>query len=1003
VTLGAELNRLLSNRNPSAAKGAAQVDPAAQSSGPSVLVRTADARVAGSDTQARSGSGAAELPPAYNNIRNFVRPASPEAAAGTPEAPQAAPRSAGAGSEALRSEADRLLNERGVPRSIDTASTTYKVASRMRMAMELGSGDDSAKRLILPTDNAAGSWILKRRGHQGDGSEPAPATPPGYGVGKDSTLILRKLITSISPEEVRQFGGETRRDTSEAFISTLESVLKLETSNPDRIEIGEFLYTLSDQMQILFQGKRNLDVVPNSRYLHSELVPNREKRHRDEGYKNVSRYDSRTAFKLSEKSQQLLQSVIRASITSEPETSLARKFAYRFLTNTVYVKNFEPANINRIVIQALEKNTAPAARTIYEHYLSTQLPTLQTEQKENVIRILHQHQRLSSHLAQSIFTEMPQLREKYAGNPFPPVTNLLELERVLGNLPTYSSLAMNEASLVPAQLAPDARFGMEIEMKLTGDLSYRAPDSPIQQALRPYADQIELGIDGSSVAELRTKSGLTISQMQTLLFPVVNIFHGSPELVTLLSNHVHVDDAPIPYLSYVIFRTNIDWGKKNDTLELKPRHVNTQRLSTEDELPYSYNAALLIDYMIVAEALKGLELPVEAARNSYALAKKHGFEVHTTQLLLTAVENGRGDVVPNILRLHAHGKSHFSNVIDEFAIGGRLPNVKLEYVLNFLHVEDVSDWIRGAPANFGIADFGPADIAARRLFLPFNSQFSQEFFKALNDLTHTEESRLDFVRNNLLYPPADVTGSETLKDAVDLAALTVFKRVFPYSYFYWQKTNVVHAAQFLERALLSTGPASASQSAQERWQDLTNEEKSFVIRSAQDSLRPLTSKWGGMRQTEPFNSLNDLWDRARAKAINNQEITEFQAVGLELENWLRDSTDLTQHGVHAIAKEALAVAAASTTPTGGAERRYAAVTALVRMSPEQRESLLARVASQMGADVTPLAGFVASRSLGVGATDTEAHESHSFLASLLLKTKERITSRFRNLRQTFNG
>jgi hypothetical protein len=979
VTLGAELNRLLSNRDPSAAKGAAQVDPAAQSSGPSVLVRTADARVAGGDAQARSGSGAAELPPAYNNTRNFVRPASPEAAAATPEAPQAAPRSAGAGSEAFRSEADRLLDERGVPRSIATASNAYKVASRMRMAVELGSGDDPAKRLILPTDNAAGPWILKPQGHQGDGSEPAPATPPGYGVGKGSTLILPQLITSISPEQVRQFGGGARRDTSEAFIRTLESVLKLETNNPDKTEIGEFLYTLSDQMQILFQGKRNLDVVPNSRYLHSDLVPNREKYHR--GEESFTGFEPRMAFKLSEKSQQLLQSVIGQSITSEPETSLARRFAYRFLTNTVYITNFYPANINGPVLQALEKNTAPAARTIYEHYLSTQLPTLQTEQKENVIRILHQHQRLSSHLAQSIFTEMPQLREKYAGNPFPSITNLHELERVLGNLPTYSSLAMNEASLVPAQLAPDARFGMEIELKLRGSDPSRAPDSPIQQALRPYADQIELGTDFGSISELRTKGGLTISQMQTLLFPVVNIFHGSPELVTFLSNHVHVDDALNLGLSYVRFDENADWGRKNDTLELKPRHVNTQRLSTEDELPYSYNAALLIDYMIVAEALKGLELPVEAARKSYALAKKYGLEVHTTQLLLTAVENGRGDVVPNILRLHAHGKSHFDNLIDDFFAGIRwVSKDSSEYTLNVVPLEDAFDWLSRNPKH---ADM--ASLVAHRIFLPFNSQFSRAFFNAFDQVAYDDVSRLDFVRSSLLYPPQDVTSSKTLKDAVDLAALTVFRQVGPNSYFLGQETNVEHASQLLERALLTTGPASASQSAQERWQNLTNDEKRLVIRSAQDSLRRLTSKWGGMRPTEPDGFSFNLRDRARANAINNPEITEFQAVGRELENWLRDSTDVyTRHGAQAIAREALAVAAASTTPTGGAERRYAAVTALVRMSPEQRESLLARIASEMAADVTPLADLVASRSLGVGATDPDVHESYSYLASLLL-------------------
>jgi hypothetical protein len=282
-----------------------------------------------------------------------------------------------------------------------------------------------------------------------------------------------------------------------------------------------------------------------------------------------------------------------------------------------------------------------------------------------------------------------------------------------------------------------------------------------------------------------------------------------------------------------------------------------------------------------------------------------------------------------------------------------------------------------------------ASLVAHRIFLPFNSQFSQAFFKALDqvayDIAYDNESHLDFILSNLLHPPQDVTSSKTLKDAVDLAALTVFRQFGPDSYFLGQKTNVVHASQLLERTLLTTGPASASQSAQERWQNLTNDEKRLVIRSAQDSLRRLTSKWGGMRPTEPYNSSYNLRDRARANAINNPEITEFQAVGRELENWLRDSTDVqTRHGAQAIAREALAVAAASTTPTGGAERRYAAVTALVRMSPEQRESLLARIASEMAADVTPLADLVASRSLGVGATDPEVHESYSYLASLLL-------------------
>ncbi|MCX7229526.1 MAG: pentapeptide repeat-containing protein [Burkholderiales bacterium] len=168
VALGAEINWLLTNHNPSAANGAVQDGATAQPGGPSALVRAANAAVEVSDAAARSSRGTTGLPQAYNSTRPFIRSAASGTDAGTaaPETNTAGPGTVGADSTAPLSAADRLLQQHDVPRSIDPLRNTerFAVASKMRMAMEPTENDVSPLTGIFGDDPIELNSRFKRHG-----------------------------------------------------------------------------------------------------------------------------------------------------------------------------------------------------------------------------------------------------------------------------------------------------------------------------------------------------------------------------------------------------------------------------------------------------------------------------------------------------------------------------------------------------------------------------------------------------------------------------------------------------------------------------------------------------------------------------------------------------------------------------------------------------------------------------------------------------------------------
>jgi hypothetical protein len=254
--------------------------------------------------------------------------------------------------------------------------------------------------------------------------------------------------------------------------------------------------------------------------------------------------------------------------------------------------------------------------------------------------------------------------------------------------------------------------------------------------------------------------------------------------------------------------------------------------------------------------------------------------------------------------------------------------------------------------------------------------------------------------------PADITSSGVLTDRLDLAALTAVRRVDPYSEVSSLPISLVYASQLLQSALVPTAPAAPAaynSSAQEQWQGLSPNGKHFKIDIAQIYLRGLALRYvrgleleyGRVAQEGDADWPHGLLDRALASAANNTEISEFEAVSGELESWLRKITSYpSTQDTHAIARQALAVALAAPSPNFTAEqkynpnflaeRRYEADAALMRMSPEEREGLLTRVAFQVGINVARVADLVASQSLGLGVTDIAVRKAYSLLASISL-------------------
>ena len=448
--------------------------------------------------------------------------------------------------------------------------------------------------------------------------------------------------------------GQQEKDSfsfEEVLHNSLEKIIKSEADNTSIEDIKAYFGRLEDTTKII---KHTDSGFTNSGLIsRSPLVMNRET------FKEETYYPLKE-FSLTSNSLEQLENIVLKSLNVEGESksSPAKRFALRFLTNTVFIEGFKSEKIREAVIQGLKTDREPAAKKIYEHYLTTQLGNLEHSQKKEIIDALNKNSRLSSHLAQSLFLGEPSLKEGIEIKEFPLVNNFEDLEKILQNLHAHSKVAMNQINLLPPQINPDANYGIEIELKLAGSKGERDDNSPIQKLLKPYASFIELGIDfGGSISEMRTLDGgfKLNEENQRNLFEILNIFHKSPELMLFLSQHVHLDKESDPPSDLLLSLMQND---NNKTLETKSLDLDTVKLSPNNNLIYSYQVPNLIDQMVVLGALKNTKPSAEAILKSFELKDKYGISLHIAQVMLTAVENGKDYLIPNLLRLNSEGKNY---------------------------------------------------------------------------------------------------------------------------------------------------------------------------------------------------------------------------------------------------------------------------------------------------------------------------------------------------------
>ena len=529
----------------------------------------------------------------------------------------------------------------------------------------------SNRELILPSPR---SLILPEHGLQGQsqGLESRQA-------GDEQASIIQEAKATKAPEPYSQVNGifvpgnigansaiklvkagdstihygQQKKDSfsfEEVLHNSLEKIIKLEADNTSIEDIKAYFGRLEDLSQ---PYKKDRGILMHNKASLAPLVMNRET------FKEETYYPLKE-FSLNSNSLEQLENIVLKSLNVEGESksSPAKRFALRFLTNTVFIEDFKSEKITEAVIQGLKTDREPAAKKIYEHYLTTQLGNLEHSQKEEIIDALNKNSRLSSHLAQSLFLGEPSLKEGIEIKEFPLVNNFEDLEKILQNLHAHSKVAMNQVDLSPSQINLDANYGIEIELKLAGSKGERDDNSPIQKLLKPYASFIELGIDfGGSISEMRTLDGgfKLNEENQRNLFEILNIFHKSPELMLFLSQHVHLDKESDPPSDLLLSLMQND---NNKTLETKSLDLDTVKLSPNNNLIYSYQVPNLIDQMVVLGALKNTKPSAEAILKSFELNDKYGISLHIAQVMLTAVENGKDYLIPNLLRLNSEGKNY---------------------------------------------------------------------------------------------------------------------------------------------------------------------------------------------------------------------------------------------------------------------------------------------------------------------------------------------------------
>ena len=436
---------------------------------------------------------------------------------------------------------------------------------------------------------------------------------------------------------------------AEFLDSSLEKIIDL-SSETSKEKVTKFFTRLSDLDIIMFE--KDQDPKKSVRSSFSPLVMNRETY-------SKRKYSPLESVAMDKRAVLIFEDTILKSIKPESKFSKdsLKRFGLRFLANSQYLSNLDHTELRQKVIEALATDKEKSAQSIYEHYLSVEADNLSTEQKKKVLETLSNSNSLSSHLAQTIIHNSPELVKDLKLEVFPQINSVNDAVKLFqGSKDKLVKLAMNQVDLVPEliKISPDKRFGIEIEMKLKGYDQIRDQHSQFQKALEDYRDFIELGTDiHDTIAELRTlKYGFPLDDKhQQLLFNVINEFNKSTDLSLFLSNHIHVDSAS----GKNYFDKLIDYSMENNggrTWEMKSLDTCSAYLDPQNpDLYYSFNMSNLIDQMVILEELKQDTTNYFSIKQAKKIQKASGLDLNSSLLISQAIAAGKSHIIPNVLRL----------------------------------------------------------------------------------------------------------------------------------------------------------------------------------------------------------------------------------------------------------------------------------------------------------------------------------------------------------------
>jgi hypothetical protein len=533
---------------------------------------------------------------------------------------------------------------------------------------KISTSDDSVD---INTDNKKLDEIIIR-------TDDEPQVPEGYVENNKGILIPKHNSATADMIILNNLGVSTIGDKQtlsqlnklnphkekfsflDVLYETLNKISESEKDNSKAYDINLYLEMISD-LTIRKPVERNVFTENTSL---SPLVPNRERVAVSSN--NENQHITISQFTLKPQNQEVLENILIKTLKSGLLTykSPQKRFALRTLSNLNFIANFKSDKLTEHVINTLREEREPAALKIESFYLTSVQDTLTNQQQIDILNSLKSKNLLSSHLAQSLLINNDELKNELKNiENFPQVTNFNQLDNVLTNKDRYIDLANNQINLVSS----DATFGIETEIDLQGNTGFRSKDNDLHKNLEPFKDLVELGVDfNGNIAELRTLDNgfkLTHTNLKKL-YQVYKIIQDSPELVSFLSNHVHVDKPQDfnakDFYDKCLF--DLEPNQNGKTLEVRSLSSANTYLDTKNhKLTFSYELPQLIDMMHIAGDIKDYKYSPETIVEAKKIEHKYNIDFDAALLLSHAIINNKKDMVPRVLRLISQDAANIKN------------------------------------------------------------------------------------------------------------------------------------------------------------------------------------------------------------------------------------------------------------------------------------------------------------------------------------------------------